>query len=339
MKGRIFFLVLSCLLITLTILSTHTLFFFLLFLLWSVRCLFMHHRTLFFLSLFLSIVTALIVAYAQSTYQSQLVPDQTSFYLESDSTTMKIDGDSLRFEGEIQLLDESKERVVASYKFSTEEEKNQWKKVQSSKIYQVKGTLTQPNTSNSIHSFDYKNYLKGKQIYWILEMDEIEEVGERHTVFLTIKEKLLFHIDKHLVGKTNLYLKALFLSDKREMDREIMDAYRQIGLIHLLSISGLHVHLFVHLIDYFLLRVGVTREKSILLSLLFIILYGCLLGWGTSVFRSVCQISLIKINNWRQLKWSTLDAWSMTMLLSIWLNPLVIFEAGYQLSYALSKTI
>ncbi|UTW69954.1 ComEC/Rec2 family competence protein [Anaerobacillus sp. HL2] len=53
-----------------------------------------------------------------------------------------------------------------------------------------------------------------------------------------------------------------------EIDQEILAAYQSLGIIHLLAVSGLHVGLFTATLYFILIRLGMTKERTIDILLL-----------------------------------------------------------------------
>ena len=129
---------------------------------------------------------------------------------------------------------------------------------------------------------------------------------------------------------------ALLLGQKGSLDKEIMDAYSETGTMHILAVSGLHVGII-----YALLLLPVRGLKStskirffyLLLVVLLIWVYALLTGFSPSVVRAAAMFSLVTLGQMRKRKasiWNTL-AFSALMILVI--DPDVIFDIGFQLSY------
>nr|OTO10283.1 hypothetical protein A5880_000967 [Enterococcus sp. 4G2_DIV0659] len=109
-----------------------------------------------------------------------------------------------------------------------------------------------------------------------------------------------------------------------------------LGILHLFSLSGMHVTFFVGCFRYFILRSGVSVERLFGLQFLFSIIYAGLTGFSVSVVRALIQ-SMISLSN-KQFKWrlSALDCWSLTLLIALVIKPYLLFSVGGQLSYGLS---
>lgn len=135
------------------------------------------------------------------------------------------------------------------------------------------------------------------------------------------------------------YIKTLLFADTSSIDDQVMNGYKQIGIIHLLSISGLHIQFFIAGLTYILWRIGVTREKTYLFLLFFLPIYGSLTYWGTSIFRAIVMSLISQTSSRLGKPISGLDAWSWTLIIGLWIDPYQIFSIGFQLSYLLSLTL
>lgn len=281
--------------------------------------------------------------------QTDLLAEEQVFLIKLDPNKLKIDGDQMQFYGTVKEAGENSnlsEKIVVFYRFSTEEEKNNWEKQQKVAEFIVTGSLTKPEKNRNLNQFDYQRYLHQNKIHWTLEAKTIHassEIRER-TFFDTlnlknIRQTILFHIESETTGTVSSYIKTLLFADTSSIDDQVMNGYKEIGIIHLLSISGLHIQFFIAGLTYILWRIGLTREKTYLLLLLFLPVYGSLAGWGTSIFRAIVM-SLISQTGTRIRKpISSLDAWSWTLIIGLWVDPYQIFSIGFQLSYLLSLTL
>lgn len=127
------------------------------------------------------------------------------------------------------------------------------------------------------------------------------------------------------------FFKAVLLGDKSQLEDRIKSAFQQLGLAHILAISGMHFGLFYvlfHLLSLFLpfkLRMG----SRLLLS----ISYAVLSGLSISVVRALIFILLYElgialrrpINRWQLLL--------STALICVMIRPYWIYNIGFQLSF------
>ena len=331
----------ACIPLALIFISDSTVMFMVLYLLWLIRIFCLRHKETLKMTILIGILFSGVVFFKHMNQESILLENEATFLVYPKETTLKIDGNSLRFVGEV-LVDDEYEEVMVSHIIKTEVEKNEWLEKEKSSYLMIEGQLKEPSGHTNFHQFNYRDYLKRKNIYWQLQADGIQEVDyqprkKRLNHRLEEKRYRIFQfIDQSFTEKIGSYIKILFFADNRSVSEEVLQNYRSIGVIHLFSISGFHITYLANLIRRFFLRMGISRERTNGLVLLILPAYGFLAGLGVSVFRAVSQTSIPLIGKLMNKEINTLSAWSLTMLLALFLNPYQVYEISFQLSYLLS---
>lgn len=276
---------------------------------------------------------------------SSLSEESKGFLIEVQGETVEIDGNQLQLYGtvkETEHQEELSEQVVLFYYIENLAEK-EWLQAQETldEIY-VKGTLSAPENNRNQYQFNYKSFLFGKRIHWIVNAEQLklmEPEGITSWDFFSIaklKHFLLEHIDASVTPKIGNYVKTLLLGDVGAFAADLLQDFKDLGLLHLLSISGLHIQFLFAGLSYLLLRAGVTKETSYYVLVPALFFYGALIGWGTSAFRAVATSFILLTASRFQWRISGLDAWSITLLAALIINPYQISSVGFQLSYLLS---
>lgn len=311
-----------------------------------IRLCWLKNKKVLVISLVLGSVTGLATGWHDYSNHTDLLSGAEQFVVEVQPIDIKYDGNQIQFYGTVKETSQQKrlsEKVVVFYYADTLEEMEWWQSQESIDKIKIEGVLSQPEKNRNQYQFDYQEYLFNRRIHWILSADTLTLVtSSTKTNFWqkwslsTMKQHLLQHIDEKVTPKTGNYMKTLLLGDVGSFETELLQDFKDLGLLHLLSISGLHIQFLFAGLSYLLLRIGVTKETSYYILVPFLFLYGSLIGWGTSAFRAVV-VSFISLSARRyQMKISSLDAWAITLLLALLLNPYQISSVGFQLSYLLS---
>ena len=74
----------------------------------------------------------------------------------------------------------------------------------------------------------------------------IEKISNNTNIIYYLREKISSRIDN--IYKSNEYIKIFVLGDSSLLDENINESYRQNGISHLFSISGMHISLFASII-------------------------------------------------------------------------------------------
>lgn len=279
-------------------------------------------RILLFYALSLSTGTSLLYRYQQE--MTYILPKQVS---EIHLKRMEKQGmKSSRYLGEI----EGKPILV------------QWHKQE--KIHlpaKLRGVFDLRPIEHYDQAFDYKkfNYWKGiKYQVHVYQRDPIEENIENRAWYEAYRFSLMETLERKVRDTQVLgVIKALLFGDKSGLDREIQERFQQVGLIHVLAISGLHLGIFIWLIQLVVARwpkhIRFINIFSLGLQLGCLWFFVYLSGSSTSVIRAALMFSILVLG--RQFQWQLLaaDFLAFSALIILFWSPNQLFQLGFQLSF------
>ncbi|MBQ1276947.1 MAG: ComEC/Rec2 family competence protein [Flavobacteriales bacterium] len=162
---------------------------------------------------------------------------------------------------------------------------------------------------------------------------------------LTLRERIIKHIVtsiKHIDinDETSQILLALTIGEKDDMSPSFKNALSSSGIIHLFTVSGMHVALLAALVwglTFFMSRKKLLRRIIVISSLFF---YAYLCDGTAPVMRAVFMftfISIASINPARNK--NSLNALGLSGLLYIILYPQEATSAGFAMSYTAAAAI
>ena len=182
-------------------------------------------------------------------------------------------------------------------------------------------------------------YVKNVQASIWLQNNEITNLESSNNWYYTIRAlqiKGLNLINLQNIGEdTKQILAALLLGDKRGVDKEISNQFAQLGLIHTLALSGLHISL-VYGICAFLLSV-VLRHRAQLQSIilvLIIITYAIITGLSPSVMRASLMFLLYAFSLLINRRTTALNIVFLSALLLLIYQERLLYDIRFQLSYS-----
>ncbi|MBU8879459.1 DNA internalization-related competence protein ComEC/Rec2 [Bacillus sp. FJAT-29790] len=276
--------------------------------------------------------------------KSRLTGKETVFNLYFQEE-IKVDGELLTARGKES---DHREKLVIRYKIKTEKEKEAiTENLKTGIACQVTGSLEEPASATNENAFNYKEYLKRNQMFWIVKIDHLNlskcspQKQTPLSFFRTIRQNGILYIQSYFPKKTAPLAVALLFGDRDLIEADVLKSYQKLGIVHLLAISGLHVGMLASMIYYFGLRIGVTREKMTTALLLFLPCYALLTGAAPSVIRAVfMMIIFLALKKWsRKFSLLTIDVISIVFVLYTFFSPLVIYEVGFQLSFSVSFSL
>lgn len=133
-------------------------------------------------------------------------------------------------------------------------------------------------------------------------------------------------------------IEALLLGYKRGLDPEVRHAFQLSGVSHILAVSGLHVGLVLTFALFLVGRVlpaGADRKPYVsipLIGLLFF--YGFLTAGSPSAMRAVIMGSVALVARMLYRPYAALNAMGLAGFLQLLADSKVLYNLGFQLSYA-----
>lgn len=254
----------------------------------------------------------------------------------------KIDGNLLKG----FITSKEGEKLLIRYKIASEQEKeglNQHLRIGIS--CPVQGSLQVPEQHRNENSFDYQRYLSQQNTHWIIKATHIsfsqcKEKGNSLIVSIrNFRMKGISYIKKHFPAESSGFVIALFFADQTDIDEDDLTNYQRLGLVHLLAISGLHVSFLTGMIFYLGLRIGITRERMIIVILLFLPAYTLLSGGSPSVMRACLMAMLFFILMLFKKRISASSTIGVIYMMLLFFQPNMLYNIGFQLSFAVTFAI
>ncbi|WP_164545540.1 ComEC/Rec2 family competence protein [Paenibacillus albus] len=137
------------------------------------------------------------------------------------------------------------------------------------------GELAAPAAATNFGGFDYRRYLNSQRIHWLFSADGAAALttsaGPRYSAAALLKgmdaarEALGKRMDALFPGIQAGYMKGLVIGITDDLDPTVYRQFAQLGLTHILAISGLHVAVFLYVLGGLLRLLRMTRERMLLL--------------------------------------------------------------------------
>ncbi len=247
-----------------------------------------------------------------------------------------IDGNYAAF----QIKLSSNEVVQAAYRIKTEDEKQRFAQLQAGMTCSFAGQLEIPYHRKNPGSFDYSQFLKQKGIHWVFSIQKLQNCTNKPlNAFDRIKQyrqKGLEAIQERFPNHSAGIVQALLFGERGVIDKEVVEAYQTLGLIHVLVVSGLHVGAVLAFLYWIMLRAGLVREKVHAVLLLVLPVYVLLTGAAPSVMRAAIMAAAVMIGLLFRKKLHPLESISFAFLLITFIHPNELFHVGFQLSFVIS---
>ncbi|MDR2037868.1 MAG: ComEC family competence protein [Bacteroidales bacterium] len=218
------------------------------------------------------------------------------------------------------------------------------KKIKQGDLLIIETTLTPISNAGNPHEFDYRSYLKRKQIgrstfiengKWKL----LEQYAQGPLI--NFSNRIRYHLlgiyeRADISGNELAVASALTLGYKAYLEDELRMAYSASGAMHVLAVSGLHVGIIYLILSLILDHIAVLQRNKwlwtiIMLSALW--LYALITGLSPSVLRATTMFSIIVIGKSFQRRSYIYNSIAASAFLLLFINPYNLLDVGFQLSY------
>ncbi len=114
---------------------------------------------------------------------------------------------------------------------------------------------------------------------------------------------------------------------------QIREMFAEIGIVHILAISGLHVWIMCGIFLIIFKLLNIPKRISYGITFILIILYALVTGLGAPVVRAGLMINLFLLGYIIRRRTDIFIALSAACLLILFWSPYYLFDAGFQLSF------
>ena len=150
-----------------------------------------------------------------------------------------------------------------------------------------------------------------------------------------LRDKLIRQFESiGLKGSQLAIISAITLGEKGLLSDDVRDTFSAAGVSHILVVSGMHVG-FIFLIVMWFMRRASYRRRWLVVAVGLIILWGyaLLTGLAPSVVRATFMFSMMLLFRVLGEKYRVKSALCLSATILIIINPNVLFNVGFQLSY------
>jgi len=204
----------------------------------------------------------------------------------------------------------------------------------------LKGKLKLP-VADPEDNFSYPLYLAGRRIHSVMSFPvlvESKSAGKDgagwYRGLLAIREKVRFIVNRYLREPESSIINAMIIGDQGGVPTGLRQKLSEVGIIHILSVSGAHVTLMIALITLMLSKLIKNRLVMLVAVILGVGIYLLLAGSPSCATRSAIMGLLVYLALLSGRTSGFGNALWFSAAILTCLNPAVIFaDAGFELSF------
>lgn len=194
-------------------------------------------------------------------------------------------------------------------------------------------------------AFDYERYAAFQQTFHNVFLKEKDYLllPQRHSnafqlFIFSARENILTTLRKNInSGKDELGIaEALLIGYTNDLDKDLVQAYSNTGVVHIIAISGMHLGLIYVMLVWLFARIPLVKRYKlvqVVLILSCLWLFSLLTGAAASVLRSAVMFTFITIGKNLSKRSTVYNSLAASAFVMLCFNPYYLWDVGFQLSY------
>lgn len=207
------------------------------------------------------------------------------------------------------------------------------------------GSAREVKGPSNPHAFNYKNFLARQNIFHQHYTDTtaiIRYAGPASYNILyrasKVRRKMVDIIAFAIRDqRERSVVLSLLLGEREGLDPQVKKVYSDVGAMHVLAVSGLHVGI-VYLLFSLVLGIFKNHKTGKWFFLAFCLaalwFYALLTGLSTSVLRAVMMFTFILLGDTINRRSNTYNNIALAAFVLLLIDPFHLFQVGFQLSFA-----
>ncbi len=200
----------------------------------------------------------------------------------------------------------------------------------------IEGKINQPQ-SNENSSFSYPGYLALNQIFVQAYYPKITITQSANPSFLSsifqFKKNIIAILKKYLNPINSAFVAGIILGEKNALPTNVYEQFRQLGLTHIIVVSGFNLTIFANFFTKNL-RGHLNRRLGLILTIIILVIFTILTGSDSSIVRALIMSIITLLAPHLGRRNSPYLALLLAATIMIYLNPLVLwYDLGFHLSF------
>lgn len=199
----------------------------------------------------------------------------------------------------------------------------------------VEGDVALAQEQRNEYGFNYREYLKQKNIGGNIFATSIKVVNDDWNIYKINRVKLRFRrfIKSSFSYNAFGFINGILLADDSNIDDSIKELFKNTSLLHILAVSGMHINILETIIKRLLEKLKIHKNISQIIIIIALISYMLLIRSPISCVRAVLMESIICIGFILRRKNDFKNSILISLAIICFMNPYNLFSIGLWLSY------
>jgi DNA internalization-related competence protein ComEC/Rec2 len=192
--------------------------------------------------------------------------------------------------------------------------------------------------------FDVAKYLARKNVFIAASVKSRDGIklleNPRGGIFTKVKRKMRQTATQALLGNLSLedrsrgLLEALLLGYRGNIDSSTYRAFRKTGLLHFISLSGMHLGILVGIIWWLCKTAGLMKRARAAICITAICIFLLIVPPRAPTVRAAIICCVYCVSFFFRRRSNSINTLSLAAIILLLIRPTQLFEAGWQLSFA-----
>lgn len=209
----------------------------------------------------------------------------------------------------------------------------------------IRKKLQEIKNSGNPGAFNYQRYSAFHQVFnniylknndWVLLKEK--HINAFQQFIFSSRQSILNILQRNMHGHDDQLsiAEALLIGYTQDLDKDLVQAYSNTGVVHIIAISGMHLGLIYVLLLWIFKRIPFIRRSKIV-EVIFILsglwLFALLTGGGASIIRAAVMFTFLIIGKNLGRNKSSYNSLAASAFILLCYNPYFLWDVGFQLSY------
>ena len=170
------------------------------------------------------------------------------------------------------------------------------------------------------------------------ESDESTEILDKENIFpytqtASIRRSVARIVGRFTESEGKAISKALLYGDRDDLSYSFTSAFKELGISHMLAISGMHFSIIVGLLAIIFSKIRINKKLSTVLLTLFVLIYAFLAGFSGSVCRAAIMLLFSYASFILGKRSDAVTSLFSAAFIICAFNPYAIYDIGLLLSF------
>ncbi len=210
----------------------------------------------------------------------------------------------------------------------------------------IMGTLNLPTGQRNPGGFNYRDYLMKSGIsasMFAVPANISVEKGKYSNLLvesgIKIRSSIVNVINKCLPPEQAGLLNGMLIGYRDGLSEEVQQAFSDAGLSHIMAASGMNIAFVIAPLIFLFKRIHLRPKAANPIMISTLVLFVYITGFSPSIVRAAIMAIIILVGQMLRRETDILTSMSFSAILLLIYNPGLLFDVGFQLSYAATLSL